>query len=471
MKKRILLFIPVMLLLFNICLHAQQTWEKIFPGYPLEDICNGSCQLPDGNFLLAGIVNTPYPKLKILKIKPNGDTIWSKVIGNNGQNFKGYNTLANSDGTFMVTGMSIYGGFLMKFNNNGDTLWNKNYEIFNQSPTEITKASENRFLIKGVNFFSLISSDGNLIWSHFASGLNEKYRRICRIEDNYFALASTLLQGNHVYNFITKYDFNQKVIWQKNIDSFKGSPDNLIYKNKIYHIWGAIGSPTVDSTKFYIGKLDSNGNIISGAQILSHQQEIITDGIFEVLNDDKYVSSTYHATLQFPETTKCVIRIFNSKGNVLTTKEILNPYSGFNIFTNFLRIDNSDFLFTGYYQKDYEGSKMDFYAIRTDSNLYFKPVGIVNQNTTLNNFILYQNYPNPFNPSTKISYSLKKSSSIELKLFDINGRMIKIIQSGFKPSGSYEINFSSDGLSSGVYFFSLYSEGILMDTKKAVILK
>lgn len=80
-------------------------------------------------------------------------------------------------------------------------------------------------------------------------------------------------------------------------------------------------------------------------------------------------------------------------------------------------------------------------------------------------------YPNPFNPSTKISYSLKKSSAIELKLFDINGRMIKIIESGFKPAGSYEINLSAEGLSSGVYFFSLYSEGILMDTKKGVVLK
>jgi hypothetical protein len=46
--------------------------------------------------------------------------------------------------------------------------------------------------------------------------------------------------------------------------------------------------------------------------------------------------------------------------------------------------------------------------------------------------------------------------------------MIKIIESGFKPAGSYEINFSAEGLSSGVYFFSLYSEGILMDTKKAM---
>lgn len=98
-------------------------------------------------------------------------------------------------------------------------------------------------------------------------------------------------------------------------------------------------------------------------------------------------------------------------------------------------------------------------------------VGISENNSAINNFTLNQNYPNPFNPSTIISYSLKKSSSIELKLFDINGRMIKIIESGFKHAGSYEINFSAEGLSSGVYFFSLYSEGILMDTKKAIVLK
>jgi len=99
-------------------------------------------------------------------------------------------------------------------------------------------------------------------------------------------------------------------------------------------------------------------------------------------------------------------------------------------------------------------------------------VGISNSNSILpNDFKIEKIYPNPFNPSTKISYSLKKSSNLELKLFDVSGRFVKLIQSGFKPAGNYEINFTSEGLSSGVYFISLFSEGILVDTKKAIILK
>lgn len=107
--------------------------------------------------------------------------------------------------------------------------------------------------------------------------------------------------------------------------------------------------------------------------------------------------------------------------------------------------------------------------------LEFNPNGIVGINISTANipaeYKINKIYPNPFNPATKISYSLKKSSNIELKLFDLSGRFVRLIQSGFKPAGSYEINFTSEGLSSGVYFISLYADGILADTKKAVILK
>ena len=87
------------------------------------------------------------------------------------------------------------------------------------------------------------------------------------------------------------------------------------------------------------------------------------------------------------------------------------------------------------------------------------------------NFTLHQNYPNPFNPATKINYELRTSSNISLNLYDTNGKLIKILESGYKQQGSYEVNFSAENLSSGVYYYSLYSNGNLMDTKKAVVLK
>lgn len=93
------------------------------------------------------------------------------------------------------------------------------------------------------------------------------------------------------------------------------------------------------------------------------------------------------------------------------------------------------------------------------------------QGEAVSSFNLFQNYPNPFNPNTIINYQLPKNSFVSLNLYDANGRLIKILESGFKRAGNYSTNFSAEGLSSGIYYYSLYADGVLMDTKKAVVLK
>jgi hypothetical protein len=75
------------------------------------------------------------------------------------------------------------------------------------------------------------------------------------------------------------------------------------------------------------------------------------------------------------------------------------------------------------------------------------------------NYILGQNYPNPFNPSTTITYSLPVEGYIELKIFDILGREIAVLEKGEKNVGTYNIVFDTKDyqslLPSGVYFYTL----------------
>jgi hypothetical protein len=85
-------------------------------------------------------------------------------------------------------------------------------------------------------------------------------------------------------------------------------------------------------------------------------------------------------------------------------------------------------------------------------------------------FVLEQNYPNPFNPSTVISYSLPVNGFIELKIFDILGNEITVLENGFKQAGNHSVNFNASGLSSGIYFYTLKS-GEFTLTKKMMLLK
>ena len=85
-------------------------------------------------------------------------------------------------------------------------------------------------------------------------------------------------------------------------------------------------------------------------------------------------------------------------------------------------------------------------------------------------FGLSQNYPNPFNPSTKINFDLPVDGKVTLKIFDISGREVSTLINEFRSAGYYTIDFKADNLSSGIYLYTLTSNGISL-TKKMLILK
>ena len=95
---------------------------------------------------------------------------------------------------------------------------------------------------------------------------------------------------------------------------------------------------------------------------------------------------------------------------------------------------------------------------------------IVPSNVLPAEFALRQNYPNPFNPVTNIEYDLPVDGNIELKIYDIAGRLIKTLMNEFKTAGSYLVSFNASDLSSGVYFYTLRTAGF-EKTLRMVVLK
>ncbi|MBK7866766.1 MAG: T9SS type A sorting domain-containing protein [Ignavibacteriales bacterium] len=89
--------------------------------------------------------------------------------------------------------------------------------------------------------------------------------------------------------------------------------------------------------------------------------------------------------------------------------------------------------------------------------------GITNEeeSPTPETIYLYQNYPNPFNPTTKIKFSLTEESEVILRVYDVNGAIVAILNNGWLPAGEHERDFtpgkvgSMDDIASGVYFYNL----------------
>jgi hypothetical protein len=85
-------------------------------------------------------------------------------------------------------------------------------------------------------------------------------------------------------------------------------------------------------------------------------------------------------------------------------------------------------------------------------------------------YTLSQNYPNPFNPSTKINYSIPKSSVVTLKIYNILGQEVATLVNGYQNTGKYIATFNASQLASGIYFYRLQSGNVSL-TKKMILMK
>jgi hypothetical protein len=103
-------------------------------------------------------------------------------------------------------------------------------------------------------------------------------------------------------------------------------------------------------------------------------------------------------------------------------------------------------------------------------NVIDQPVNVEKENLLPEGFVLQQNYPNPFNPVTKIQYAMGNSQFVSLKVYDILGNEIATLVNEEKSSGEYEVDFYTEGLTSGIYLYKLEA-GNFIQTKKMVLLK
>jgi N-acetylneuraminic acid mutarotase len=99
----------------------------------------------------------------------------------------------------------------------------------------------------------------------------------------------------------------------------------------------------------------------------------------------------------------------------------------------------------------------------------FDATGVEDENIPTQ-FTLHQNYPNPFNPTTTFSYALPQSADVTITVSDVLGRSVRILASGTKPAGTYEVSFDAAGLPSGIYFYRLETRDYVK-TQQMVVLK
>lgn len=96
--------------------------------------------------------------------------------------------------------------------------------------------------------------------------------------------------------------------------------------------------------------------------------------------------------------------------------------------------------------------------------------GITNLTELVSNYELSQNYPNPFNPETNINFSIPVSSQVSLKIYNVNGQEVATLVNGQLNAGSYKIDWNAVNFTSGIFYYTLKTEGFVQ-TRKMLLLK
>ena len=93
---------------------------------------------------------------------------------------------------------------------------------------------------------------------------------------------------------------------------------------------------------------------------------------------------------------------------------------------------------------------------------------------------LLANYPNPFNPETWIPYQLAEPAEVTLRIYAINGELVRTLALGHQPAGIYQTrtraaywdgkNAFGEPIASGIYFYTLTTSEFT-STRKMLIRK
>lgn len=149
---------------------------------------------------------------------------------------------------------------------------------------------------------------------------------------------------------------------------------------------------------------------------------------------------------------------------------VLQPYN-----QTFSVIDADDIDNDGLYELIVEEGNPGNRRLRVYNTGTHVPTSVQGSGTLPTNLSLSQNYPNPFNPGTKIRYELSATSSVDLRISDITGRVVRSLSYPHENAGPHEVPWdgkNNDGksVSSGTYFYRLTIDGTSL-AKKMLLLR
>jgi hypothetical protein len=191
MKRVKFLIIVMAFALMGLSARGQITFQKAFRlCNSYEYIQRTVSQTSDGGYIISGTTDNfgaGNTDLYLIKTNENGDTLWTRTFGGSGDDF-GYCVKQINGGGYLMTGVSYDFGFgagdvyLIRLDINGDTLWTKTYGGTQEDCgiSILESSDDSGFVIAGYTwsfgagaedyYLIKIDGNGNILWTKSYGG-------------------------------------------------------------------------------------------------------------------------------------------------------------------------------------------------------------------------------------------------------------------------------------------------------------
>ena len=406
-------------------------WSRTFGGI-YDDRARAVTVTAEGDFVVAGWISgdtSRYEDFALIKIGADGDSIWGRTYGGQSSDLAS-DVLQTEDGGFVIAGQTHsfgaggYDAWLLKTDADGDSVWSHTYggrgwdAAYSIAPTAdggFALAGETGSFGAGAYDMWLVRTDsiGDSLWSRtYGGGSFDEARSMALASDGGFMLAGytgSFGQGWENAWFV-KTDSSGNMEWNRTFgNGLQVYALDIVRLPDGGYIAGGFYSNDVGNTPFWLLRINSNGDSLWG-RIWGDTH---ADGInaLERTSDGGYVLAGLIGW-----------RMDRTSGDAVMMRTAPDPAVA----------------------EEHPYSPVKDYSIAM--------------------------FPNPFNSVCTIAFALPTTQQISLKVYDLLGREVSVLQQGWAEAGTHNVRFDAGNLPSGIYFYRLIA-GSQSLSRKMVLLK
>jgi len=439
-------------------------------------------QTYDGNYvvLAARSYDGNNQKILLLKLDTHGNVMWEKMVADSIVHHSPYRFQQTKDSGFIITGVSG-SAFLIKTDKNGNLEWRKIYtDTYPQTYSfSVITTTDNGFVFCGdVPFFNppsdkgyIVKTDsvGNIQWERvYEDSLFTAYGQIIHSNDSNFLYAlggtNNITQPLTKYTTVRKIKLNGDEIWMKTFAANSGG-SSFLQIDDTSLIINSRTSMSILRDPFF--KIDTSGNLIW----LNRYQNPSTSGFPVIICKDNqnniqkvgdYFNNIAYSKIS-PSGQQLILRPYQMSGFLATAANVIK------------NCVDGGFIIIGIAASGTQSHpKVDLLILKTDS-AGISPLLAQIFHTNLevpSEFYLYQNYPNPFNSNTIIKFNIPKYSHIRIVIYNVLGKEVSVLVNQDLNPGNYMMNFdASTNLTSGIYYYTMQSNSLIIDSKQMILIK